>query len=187
MAKITFVTGGARSGKSTFAENLVREKGERILYTATAKAIDEEMVERIRRHQNNRPAEWDTLESYRGLGEVLPERSGQYQGMLLDCVTIMSTNLLFDHPAMAKEEVSLEEMNAAEAEVMAEIDHFIASFSRLQADLIMVSNEVGFGLVPEYPLARFFRDVLGRVNQRLAAAADEAYLVVSGLTVKLKG
>ncbi len=187
MAKITFITGGARSGKSTLAEELVRQKGEHILYIATAKAIDEEMAERIRRHRSQRPSHWDTLEAYQGLGAVLPEKSRQYQGMLLDCVTIMSTNLLFDQPALAKEEMTVEDMNEAEEAVLAEIDRLIAAFPRLEADLILVSNEVGFGLVPEYPLARFFRDVLGRVNQRLATAADEAYLVVSGLTVKLKG
>ncbi len=187
MAKIIFITGGARSGKSTFAEQMMREKEGKILYVATAKAIDEEMKERIRRHRSHRPGDWDTLESYRGLGDLLPEKSRGYAGILLDCVTIMSTNLLFDRPGIAEGEPSIDEMNEAEEAVLAEIDRLVASFPKLEADLVLVSNEVGFGLVPEYPLARFFRDVLGRVNQRIAAAADEAYLVVSGLTMQLKG
>lgn len=187
MAKITFITGGARSGKSTFAEAIVKEKGENILYIATAKAIDKEMQDRIRRHRQQRPAHWDTLEAYRDLGGLLPEKSGKYQAMLLDCVTIMTTNLLFELLPQTEEDLTVEQMNTVEAAVMEEIDRLVAAFPLLQSDLVLVSNEVGFGLVPEYPISRFFRDVLGRVNQRLAAAADEAYLVISGLTMKLKG
>ena len=100
MSKVTLVTGGARSGKSTFAEELVKEKGDKILYIATAKAIDEEMKDRIRRHRERRPNGWDTLEQYSGLGAVLPDRSRDYDALLLDCVTIMSTNIIFDIPAM---------------------------------------------------------------------------------------
>ena len=96
MSHITLITGGARSGKSSFAEDLIREKGENILYVATAKPIDEEMKDRIKKHQERRPAHWDTLEQYSGLSAVLPERSKNYDGILLDCVTIMSTNIIFD-------------------------------------------------------------------------------------------
>ena len=120
MSHITLITGGARSGKSSFAEDLIREKGENILYVATAKPIDEEMME-------------------------------------------------------------------AEKALVAEVQDFIACFKDLSCDLILVTNEVGLGLVPEYPISRFYRDALGRVNQALGKAADEVYFVTCGVPMKIKG
>ncbi|HMM06990.1 MAG TPA: bifunctional adenosylcobinamide kinase/adenosylcobinamide-phosphate guanylyltransferase [Clostridiales bacterium] len=187
MSKVTLITGGARSGKSTFAEELIREKGEKILYVATAKAIDDEMKDRIKKHQSRRPAHWDTLEQYRGLAAVLPELSRKYNGILLDCVTIMATNLIFDDPVMLKEDVSFEEMLKTEKALVAEINDFIACFPALSCDLILVTNEVGLGLVPEYPLSRFYRDALGRVNQALGKAATEVHFVTCGVPLKIKG
>jgi adenosylcobinamide kinase/adenosylcobinamide-phosphate guanylyltransferase len=187
MSKVTLVTGGARSGKSSFAEELIKEKGDRILYVATAKAIDDEMKDRIKRHQSRRPDHWDTLEQYRGLGAVLPDLSKKYDGILLDCVTIMSTNIIFDEPVMLKEDVSFEEMLETEKSLIAEINDFISSFPALSCDLILVTNEVGLGLVPEYPLSRFYRDALGRVNQALGKAAEELYFVTCGVPMKIKG
>lgn len=186
MAKITLITGGARSGKSTFAEELAAKKGDKILYVATAKAIDEEMRDRIKRHRERRPDSWDTLEAYKSLSSLLPQSSPNYDGILLDCITIMSTNIIFDEPTMLQAEIAFEEMLRAEELLMAEIDEFIACFPNLQSDLIMVTNEVGMGLVPEYPLSRFYRDALGRVNQKLGRAADEVWLVVSGVPMQVK-
>ncbi len=187
MGKVTLITGGARSGKSTFAEELALEKQGKILYVATAKAIDEEMKDRIRRHQERRPDHWDTLEQYCGLKQVLPKRSRDYCGILLDCVTIMSTNIIFDDPAMLQEEIPFEEMLRVEEVLMKEIDDFISCFPELECDLILVTNEVGLGLVPEYPLSRFYRDALGRVNQKLGRAADEVWMVISGIPTQIKG
>jgi adenosylcobinamide kinase/adenosylcobinamide-phosphate guanylyltransferase len=187
MSKVTLITGGARSGKSSFAEKLMKEKGEKILYVATAKPIDAEMKDRIKKHQERRPDHWDTLEQYRGLGAVLPELSKKYDGILLDCVTIMSTNIIFDDPAMLKEDVPFEQMMETEKTLVAEIEDFIACFPALACDLILVTNEVGLGLVPEYPLSRFYRDALGRVNQALGRAADELYLVTCGVPLRIKG
>ncbi len=187
MSKVTLITGGARSGKSNFAEELIREKGEKILYVATAKAIDDEMKDRIKKHQTRRPAHWDTLEQYRGLGAVLPALSQKYDGILLDCVTIMATNIIFDDPVMGKEDISFEEMLETEKALIAEIHDFIACFPALSCDLILVTNEVGLGLVPEYPLSRFYRDALGRVNQALGKAATEVYFVTCGVPLNIKG
>ncbi|HIZ77462.1 MAG TPA: bifunctional adenosylcobinamide kinase/adenosylcobinamide-phosphate guanylyltransferase [Firmicutes bacterium] len=187
MGKVILITGGARSGKSTFAETLALEKQGKILYVATAKAIDEEMKDRIRRHQERRPDHWDTLEQYKGLQQVLPQRSKKYCGILLDCVTIMSTNIIFDDPAMLREEIPFEDMLRVEEALMEEIDAFISCFPELDCDLILVTNEVGLGLVPEYPLSRFYRDALGRVNQKLGQAADEVWMVISGIPVQIKG
>lgn len=187
MGKIILITGGARSGKSTFAEKLALEKQGKILYVATAKAIDEEMKDRIRRHKERRPDHWDTLEQYKGLKEILPKRSKEYQGILLDCVTIMSTNIIFDDPAMLREEIPFKEILRVEESLMKEMDNFISCFPDLACDLILVTNEVGLGLVPESPLSRFYRDALGRVNQKLGQAADEVWMVISGIPVKIKG
>ena len=186
MPKITLITGGARSGKSTYGEELAHALGENILYVATAKAIDDEMRDRIRRHQERRPDCWRTLEQYSGLGATLPTAAAGMDGILLDCVTIMSTNILFDLPVMQQESQTIEEMNAAEDQLMAELDSLIAAFPDLPCDLIMVTNEVGLGLVPEYPLSRFYRDALGRVNQRLGRAADEVWFVISGIPMRVK-
>lgn len=186
MSRVTLITGGARSGKSSFAETLMAEKGERILYVATAKAIDEEMKDRIKRHQSRRPAGWDTLEQYRGLGAVLPELSEKYDGILLDCVTIMATNLIFDDPGMLETEIPFEQMLETEKALIAEVEDFITCFPKLSCDLVLVTNEVGSGLVPEYPLSRFYRDALGRVNQALGKAADAVYLVACGVPLELK-
>ena len=187
MGKVIFITGGARSGKSTFAEKLAREKEGKILYVATAKAIDEEMEDRIRRHRERRPAHWDTLEQYKGLKDVLPQRSKDYCGILLDCITILSTNIIFDDPSMWKEEILFEDTLKVEESLVQEIDDLISCFPDLECDLILVTNEVGMGLVPDTPLCRFYRDALGRVNQKLACAADEVWMTVSGIPVKIKG
>ena len=186
MSKTILVTGGARSGKSSFAESLIKERGERILYVATAKPIDEEMRDRIRMHREQRPDHWDTLEQYRGLGEVLPERSKHYDGILLDCVTIMSTNILFDLPFMKEADIPIDRCHEAEDLLMKEIDAITGAFSKLECDLILVTNEIGSGLVPEYPLSRFFRDALGRANQKLGKACDEVYFVACGIPMKMK-
>lgn len=187
MSKVTLITGGARSGKSSFAEDLIREKGDKILYVATAKPIDDEMKDRIKKHRERRPDYWDTLEQYSGLSAVLPQCSAKYDGILLDCVTIMSTNIIFDQPVMLKEDVSFEEMLETEKVLVAEIQDLIGCFKDLACDLILVTNEVGLGLVPEYPLSRFYRDALGRVNQALGKAADEVYFVTCGVPMKIKG
>ena len=187
MSKVTLITGGARSGKSSFAEDLVKEKGENILYVATAKPIDDEMKDRIKKHQEPRPDHWGLIEQYSGLSAVLLEESKKYDGILLDCVTIMSTNIIFDQPVMLKEDVTFEEMMETEKVLVAEIQDLISCFKDLSCDLILVTNEVGLGLVPEYPLSRFYRDALGRVNQALGKAADEVYFVTCGCPMKIKG
>lgn len=187
MATITLISGGARSGKSSFAEELALKAGGRVLYVATAKAIDQEMEDRIRLHQQRRPDHWDTLESYRYLGEVLPAKSEQYDMMLIDCVTILCTNILFDLPYMMKEEIGVEEMAKAEEFLMREIDALIDAFPRFHCDCLLVTNEVGLGLVPDSPLSRFYRDALGRVNQKLADAAHDVWFTISGIPVKIKG
>lgn len=186
MGKSILITGGARSGKSSFAEKIMREQTGAVLYLATAKVFDAEMELRVEKHRQSRPANWDTIESYQGLGSIIANQGNSYQGILIDCITIMVTNLLFDLPEIQAEDFSRESMEKAEAVIMEEAVALMDSISSSDALVVMVTNELGSGIVPEYPLARVFRDIAGRVNQYLAAEADEVYLAVCGLPLRLK-
>ena len=165
------VLGGARSGKSRFAEGLAVECGEPVLYVATATVTDVEMAERIARHRAERPAAWRTLEVSTDLAERLA--SPDYSGVLtvvVEDLTLLLSNLMLSGP------------DGAEARAIAQAEAVLA----LEAHVILVSNEVGMGLVPASPLGRRFRDALGRVNQATAAACGEVYLLVAGLPLRLK-
>lgn len=181
MGKLTFILGGARSGKSALAEKLAQKHPGRVLYIATAEALDEEMQARIRAHQALRPENWQTLESPRNVARALQEVKTPYDLVLLDCLTLLVSNLLLAHSEPEAEQVD----PALDAVVSAEVDALLAEMAHSPADWIVVSNEVGLGLVPPYPLGRAFRDLLGRANQRLAAQANAAYLLVAGMALPL--
>lgn len=178
MAQITLILGGARSGKSNYAEKLAAEMGQRVLYIATAEARDEEMQARIEAHRLARPPTWQTLELPRNLAEVLLKLAPQPEVILLDCLSLLVSNILL---AMETEPQTL-----VETAVQVEIESLIAAQTQLNIPLIVVSNEVGLGLVPAYPLGRIYRDILGRANQRLAAAADRVLFMVAGLPMTVK-
>ncbi len=186
MGKFILVTGGARSGKSTFAEKLTADIGQKVLYIATAIAFDEEMQDRIKKHKESRPKEWDTFEGYKGLGQILESKGSSYNAILLDCVTVMLTNLLFDYPGMDFDKPSFKVLKEAEAYVTAEFDKLIAAALEGQATVVLVTNELGSGLVPENEISRAFRDIAGRINQRIAAKCHEVYLTVCGIPMKIK-
>lgn len=173
MAKLTFITGGARSGKSRLAESLANAYGEPLGYLATGQAGDGEMAERIARHQARRGAQWQTMEEPLDLAGVLTGHDGYFRAVLVDCVTLWLTNLLLTHDEPGT--------------VMAEVKKLAALLPTLQTPVILVSNEVGMGIVPENRLARTFRDLAGEANELLAATADEVYVTFSGLPLKLKG
>jgi adenosylcobinamide kinase/adenosylcobinamide-phosphate guanylyltransferase len=171
MGRLVLVTGGARSGKSRFAERRVfdlQPKGP-WLYIATAEPIDDEMKDRIRKHRERRGEGWRTVEGPHALDAMA---SGNERGMLLDCVTLYLSRLLAD----GHDDESIYGM----IEVMG------ATARNIDGDVVMVTNEVGWGVVPENPLGRRFRDLQGACNQRLAAMAQEVWLIVSGLPVQLK-
>ena len=170
--QVVLVTGGARSGKSRFAQDLVEGWGARILYVATAEALDEEMADRIGRHRADRGDRWTTLEEPLNLPRALSEATG-YDGALLDCLTLWASNLLGRH---GEDDAALHD----------EVQRFLASLASFPGRLCLVTNEVGLGVVPENALARRFRDVAGRINQQVAALCDEAYLVSVGLPLRLK-
>lgn len=177
--KMVLILGGARSGKSTYAQNLAAQTGGRVLYVATAEAGDAEMQERIAAHRAERPPDWQTLEAPRQVGQALLPLAAQVDVVLLDCVTLLASNVLISFP----ESASLAEIQHT---MDAEIDALLEACQRSQALWVMVSNEVGLGLVPPYALGRTYRDVLGRVNQRLAQVADEVLFLVAGLPMRVK-
>ncbi|MDK2810557.1 MAG: adenosylcobinamide kinase / adenosylcobinamide-phosphate guanylyltransferase [Petroclostridium sp.] len=186
MGKIILVTGGARSGKSTFAENLVSRLGTKILYIATSIPFDDEMKDRIRKHREQRPSFWDTLEAYKNLDIKIKEIYKGHQGILLDCITIMISNILFSNGDIDWNTCNMDKVNGLELQVKEEINKLIKVSGEINVPVVVVTNELGMGIVPENRLARIFRDIAGRVNQQLAAAAEEVYLVVAGIPVRIK-
>ena len=179
------ITGGARSGKSRLAEQFAAKQGDNVLYIATSIVTDDEMAQRIAIHQQTRPAAWQTHEGFSRLGNVIRERGAQHDAIMLECITTMITNLMFENTG----DIPAEEMDfvALEDKINLQIEQLIEGCQQCPCPVYIVTNEVGFGIVPENLLARRFRDIAGRVNQRLAAFADEVYLVVSGIELKMKG
>ena len=186
MAKVILITGGARSGKSTYAEKLAKEVNKKVLYVATSIPFDEEMRERVKKHKERRPSNWDTFEGYKDLKHIFINPNLDFDVVLLDCITIMVTNLIFEKTGEDIESFSEEELNGLESEILKEVAEFLDAAQKTTKTIILVTNEIGLGIVPEYKLARVFRDIAGRVNQYIANRAQEVYLVVCGIKVKVK-
>jgi adenosylcobinamide kinase / adenosylcobinamide-phosphate guanylyltransferase len=174
---LTLILGGARSGKSSFAEKIARESGESVLYIATATAGDEEMADRIRRHRAARPAHWQTLEIPLDVGRHLEPTPARV--VIMDCITLLVSNILGSLPEGASDETIL-------TRVRGEMDELLFAQARLGGQWLVVSNEVGLGLVPPYPLGRLYRDALGFANQHLAGAARRVVLMVAGIPLVVK-
>jgi len=170
------ILGGARSGKSDYAQKLASSLGGEVLFVATARALDEEMRERIEAHRKARPAAWRTLELARGLGSGIEKHAGDAGVVVIDCLTLLVSNLLGwgGSPGVV------------EKRVQREVNALLGCMDRIGAVFIVVSNEVGLGLVPDNPLGRTYRDVLGKANQAVAHRADEVYLMVAGIPVRVK-
>ncbi|REF27443.1 adenosylcobinamide kinase /adenosylcobinamide-phosphate guanylyltransferase [Xenorhabdus cabanillasii] len=178
------VTGGARSGKSAYAERLITEHCEQVLYIATAQITDEEMAVRIERHQQDRPPHWRTWEGYQELGNVIRQHRKPEEGVILECVTTLIANLLFDK----SEGESPDKLDFTPLEVFVhhQIDDLIDACLNCPMPVYLVTNELGMGITPENRLARHFIDIAGRANQKLAQAAKAVWLTVSGIGVKIK-
>ena len=177
MNGLTLILGGARSGKSTFAEKIARESGKPVLFIATATAGDFEMAGRIRNHQASRPPEWQTLELPHGLGRHLALPVAPV--VIVDCITLLVSNLLLSFPENTPAEDIM-------PHIKAEVDELIAAQVRLGGQWLIVSNEVGLGLVPPYPLGRVYRDALGFANQALACEACRVIFMVAGIPMVIK-
>ncbi|QHB33140.1 bifunctional adenosylcobinamide kinase/adenosylcobinamide-phosphate guanylyltransferase [Yersinia canariae] len=178
------ITGGARSGKSSLAERLAAQAAERVFYIATSVVTDAEMAARVALHRTSRPAHWRTWEGYRDLGTVLEQHVEPGEAVMLECITTLITNLLFELAGDTPPEQM--DFTSLEVGIQQQITDLLAACARSSTPIYLVTNELGMGIVPENRLARHFRDIAGRVNQRLAAAADEVFLVVSGIEVKIK-
>lgn len=180
------VTGGARSGKSAFAEKTARESGLSVGYIATAVATDTDMRARIERHRAQRPAEWPTFELYRGF--TLLEEDARFSGcglLILDCLTTLVTNHMVDS-GLDFDVCASEEADRLEGTIIKEVDALLELTARCGKRLIIVTNEVGQGVVPAYRMGNLFRDMAGRLNAHVARRADEVVCMISGLPLKLK-
>ena len=186
MSKLVLILGGARSGKSTFAERLARQSGKPVAFIATATAEDEEMRLRIQRHRAARPAEWLTIEEPVDIASAITSAATRADVLLLDCMTLWLDNWLSQQGVTGQEEFLADTRYSND--VLLAIDKVLQACTALpeQKSLIVVSNEVGAGIVPAYALGRLYRDLLGLVNQRLAQAATHVYLMVAGLGVDIK-
>jgi adenosylcobinamide kinase/adenosylcobinamide-phosphate guanylyltransferase len=177
--KSTLITGGARSGKSRLAQELARKAGGPVLFVATAEAGDEEMKRRIEAHRKNRPTDWTTIEVTIHIGRNITRNIGQAKAVIIDCVTLLINNIFQQHQG-AKDDLILEKA------VEAEIKELIKCVERSKARFIIVTNEVGLGIVPGDGVSRLYRDLLGKANQMLADHADEVILIVAGIPITLK-
>ncbi len=179
MGKIILVTGGARSGKSRFAEQYVARVGQHIGYIATAEVYDEEMAFRVKLHRQRRPAEWKTYEAPLDAHVALREAGRECDAVLFDCLTLYMSNIICSLDSIAD---SHQNYSLAKEKLDALIDQAKAN----RGTTVFVTNEVGSGIVPGDHLSREYRDVAGIANQWMARAADEVYLVVCGLAVNVK-
>lgn len=171
MSKLILVTGGARSGKSRWAAKLAEEGEGPVVFVATAKAGDEEMAERIRRHREVRPPDWRTIEEGTDLTRIFSPK-GPLGTVLVDCLTLYVSNLLLD--------------GRSEEQILSHLRQVCEGIRKAPCRTIVVTNEVGWGVVPDHSLGRTFRDVAGLANQIVAEYANEVYVVVSGLPVRIK-
>lgn len=171
MGKITLILGGARSGKSAYALDLAK-RHRKVAFVATCEALDKEMRERIQLHKKSRPGHWATFEEPRDISALFKKMGNDFDCILIDCLTLLASNLMLN--------------GDKEKDVVKKVGSALAGFRKKKAKVIIVSNEVGLGLVPANKLGRGFRDVAGRLNQLVAREADEVFFLISGMPLTLK-
>ncbi len=170
--ELILVLGGARSGKSSWALRYIEEHYDSYIFLATAEALDEEMVERVRLHKKSRGPKWELLEEPLEIAEALETKCEGVDAVLIDCLTVWLSNVLLK---MGEEQVALYQ------------DRLLNTLFGKRQTIIIVANEVGTGIVPEYPVGRKFRDIAGTINQKIAALADKVVFVVAGIPICVKG
>ena len=182
-SQIILCSGGARSGKSEFAERLaLATKGPKA-YVATSQAFDEEMVDRIKKHQERRGKIWNNFEVPLHLADEWENISQSADVILIDCLTMFTTNHMMAYGSIRGQE----DANRLEQTILSELDTLLDSIQLCEGKtVIFVTNEIGLGIVPDNKLARYFRDIAGRVNRAVASVADKLYLTISGVTIELK-
>ncbi len=179
--KLILITGGVRSGKSSFAESLAEKMSKRVAYIATAQGLDNEMKERIAEHRKRRPKYWKTFEETEQVAVIIERINSSTDVVIIDCLTLLVSNLISDF----QEEIS--KQHELFTKVLKEVDLIIKAVLKSEATVIIVSNEVGLGLVPANPIGRFYRDILGKANQSIASYSDQVYFMVSGIPLLIKG
>lgn len=181
MGRLILILGGARSGKSAYAQEVAKRlsQGKReVIYIATAVATDEEMGERIARHRAARPPSWKTVEAPQRAAGAIEEVGEEGQVIILDCLTLLINNLMV---GKADGEATVEE------DILGEVQRLVQAAKGAKSEVIVVSNEVGLGVVPATKIGRLFRDIAGRANQLVAREADEVYLMWAGIATRVKG
>jgi adenosylcobinamide kinase/adenosylcobinamide-phosphate guanylyltransferase len=198
--KITFVIGGARSGKSSFVLNEVSEMKGSKAYIATGEALDDEMQDRIRKHKEDRGQEWDSYEEPVNIAELISKIKDKYEIVVIDCLTLWLSNVLIRQQSTENRSQNLPTGQAGTdvriqttekhindlIETLNKLKNSVCSLESGFCNLYIVSNDVGMGIVPENPLAREFRDLTGFLNQKVAEVADEVYMVTAGIPIKIK-
>ncbi len=172
MAKITFILGGARSGKSAYALKIAKNMGASVAFIATGEPLDREMKERIALHKDKRPKDWKTFEEPLEPVSVLKKVGAKFDVVIIDCLTLLIANLM--------------QKGLKEAAIETKINELLSVLKKIQTQAIIVSNEVGLGIVPVNKLTRDFRDIAGRINQLVAEKADRVFFLVSGLPWRIK-
>ena len=179
MGKLILITGGARCGKSAFAEKFAQKNGKKVAYIATSQIKDVEMEYRIKLHQERRPAEWDTYEAPFNTHEAIMAAGKSHDMLLLDCLTVYTSNILCNVDICS-------DADSTYQNIKTKCRQLLAAVEQTEATVVMVTNEVGSGIVPMNRLSREFRDLAGLVNQMIAEKADTVYLVVAGILVDIK-
>ena len=190
---IIYVTGGAKSGKSKFAEDLLlslNDGKQKNVYLATSVVFDEEMQKKVELHKARRKNNWITVESYKNFSQSLEEvmnenKKNKKNNMLVDCLTNMISNIIFENEEIDWEKPEKNQLEKCDKNVEKEVQNLCEILKNFE-NVVIVSNEVGMGLVPAYPLGRYFREIAGKMNQIVAEKADEVYFVVSGIPMKIK-
>lgn len=185
MSNIILVTGGARSGKSSFAESLCIKQNNKTAYIATSVAFDDEMKNRVKKHQESRPKNWKTYEIYKDIYSIVEELNKNHDTVIMDCVTLMVNNLMFTH-GIEVDEATSKELNELENYIREQITKLLEAVKKTNLYFVMVTNEIGMGIVPENKLSRIYGDFVGRANQLIASYSNEVYFVVSGIPMKVK-
>lgn len=185
MSQMILVTGGARSGKSRFAESLCRARENATAYIATSIPFDDELKDRVKKHRQMRPSSWKTYEVYEEVYQKVPEIAKSHQTVILDCVTLMVNNLMFKEN-LDYDHMTAEEVDALEAGIRQQFIRLIEAVKKTDLYFVIVTNEIGLSPVAGNRLTRIYTDIIGRINQLIASSSDEVYFVVSGIPMKIK-
>ncbi len=186
MSKIILVTGGARSGKSSFAEQLCIDRNNSTAYIATSIPFDDEMKDRVKKHKDSRPQNWETYEIYKDIYSIIKDISNKHETVIMDCITLLVNNLMFTYD-LDLDNASPYDINKMEDYIKKQIIMLFEEVKNTELYFVNVTNELGMGVVPANKLSRVYTDIVGRINQYIASISDEVYFVVSGIPMKIKG